>query len=134
MPPASTPEAKESSPSSIMAPLPDLSPSPSSIQIGLYASRTVRKKHTLGALEHGILQTAGKRYLPHGTPHLGLGRKPSERAEFVESPRTPLAAADRWRSECMQLAAERTSSWPAPGTRPPLDALYPYAPVRVRRP
>ena len=101
-PPSLSPPAKETSPTSIMAPLP-------ASQIGLYTSRTLKKKHSTACGEHGVLQTAGKAYVPHGRPHLWLGRKPLERAELGGLDAEPVpAAADRF------ALNERHSSWPAP--------------------
>ena len=98
-PPSSSP-AKESSPTSVVAPLP-------ASQIGLYASRVVKKKHSVSASgEHGV-QTLGRAYVPHGTPQLWLGRKPLERTNLEDAEGVP-AAADRFD------LTERRSPWPVP--------------------
>ena len=97
-PPSSSP-AKESSPTSVVAPLP-------ASQIGLYASRVVKKHSVSASGEHGV-QTLGRAYVPHGTPQLRLGRKPLERTDLEDAEGVP-AAADRFD------LTERRSPWPAP--------------------
>ena len=103
-PPSSSP-AKESSPTSVVAPLP-------ASQIGLYASRVVKKKHSVSASgEHGV-QTLGRAYVPHDTPQLWLGRKPLERTDLSDAEGVP-AAADRFD------LTERRSPWPVPDPTKP---------------
>ena len=82
------------------------------LRFGELRYRQTNKKHSTPLdvsirRSQGVSASRSKAYLPHGAPHLWLGRKPLERAELEDNDAEAVpAAADR-------SLNERHSSWPA---------------------
>ena len=89
--------------------------------INEFAQRQVKKRHRFLATDSGVWSPAGKAFLPHGTPHLRLGRKPTELAELddeiEEAAAAPAPAANvhsRPYRESIRRARLALANWPEP--------------------